>query len=196
MARTKGRASISGSLKIRKFGEDENQHENGHLDYEYNFEAQDRELNEKINQANEKHEKLVKKTEKQFNATKIEFEKEVARMQKQLVEDKLDLKKDVDLVKDQIDASKDRVVETLAVFAALFTFLSLQVQVFKDETNPNKLLGLVLVSGGLITFFVLILDLMIKTKSETQNFLKTRFYLLFFSSVILIGVGVLLAKSS
>lgn len=142
----------------------------------YDSEKTDRELNRKIEEANAKIEKLVEKTEKSLNQTKGQME--------------TDFKE----VKKQIDESKGRVVETLALFAALFTFLSLQVQIFKEERDAGRMIALILITGGIVTFFVLILDLMIKSKNDSESLQTIRFSLLLAMSMLMIISGVLLMK--
>jgi len=133
-------------------------------------------INKKLDEANESFTKLENKVEQIERSTKSKIDKELS---------------DLRL---RIDESKSRVVETLALFAALFTFLSLQVQIFKEQTDVDQVLGLVLITGGLITFFVLILDLMIKNKDDAKNFLRIRFFLLLSISVLLIACGILMMK--
>ncbi|GEM_PF-3709137 len=157
------------------FGEDEEEH--GSEKITYDTEAIDKELNDKINAANKRFDSIVASTEAELRSVRKTVNDQLKEVTK------------------QIDESKNRVVETLALFAALFTFLSLQVQIFKDERDPDIVIGIVLITGGLITFFVLILDLMIKSKGESNNLMKTRFFLLFATSILLIIAGTLLIKS-
>lgn len=133
-------------------------------------------INRKLDEANIKFLDLEKKIEKTAKETKIQIDKEL-----------LD-------VRQKIDESKSRIVETLGLFVALFTFLSLQVQIFKDERDVDQVLGLVLITGGLIAFFVLILDIMIKNKDDAKGFLRTRFFLLLAISLLLVGAGILIMK--
>jgi hypothetical protein len=141
-------------------------------DYSANIE----ELNNKISEANKHFEELTKELDS--------FKSSMAK--------KLD--DEIGTVKEQVSESKSRVVESLGLFAALFTFLSLQVQVFKDQASTDNVIGLVLITGGLITFFVLILDIMVKTKEDSKYFLKVRFFLLLTMSVLLVASGVMLLK--
>lgn len=133
-------------------------------------------INRKLDEANQKFLELEEKIEETKNDTKTRIDKEL------------------EVVRQKIDESKTRVVETLGLFVALFTFLSLQVQIFKDERNIDQIIGLVLITGGLITFFVLVLDIMIKNKDDAKGLLKTRFFLLLIVSLLLVAAGILIMK--
>lgn len=135
-------------------------------------------LNTKITDAENK----IKETQDQFNKKIQNSEARIQHLNKKLEKDMIEVKKG-------IDDSKNKTVETLAVFAALFTFLSLQVQILRDSKSVHQLMGFSLVSAGLVTFFVLILDLMIKSKSELYVSFYVRFGLLMAVSSALIIVG-------
>ncbi len=134
-----------------------------------------KELNDQLADSKKQIGELIQTTEESFSDMRNKMEKERATVRK------------------QIDESKTKVVETLALFAALFTFLSLQVDVLKGEDDTDKILGLVLITGGLITFFVLILDSMVKTR-EPVGFLKKRFVMLYVMSILLVLAGVLMVQ--
>jgi hypothetical protein len=53
---------------------------------------------------------------------------------------------------------KTKVIETLAVFTALFTFLSITFQILKDNSNPILALSLIAVAAGILIIFVLLVD--------------------------------------
>lgn len=95
-------------------------------------------------------------------------------------------------LKRQITDNKTKQIETLGLFVALFAFLSVQVQIFKEQRDPIVLIGLSLISGGLITFFVLILDLMIRARHEIDSLVYVRFFLLLTVSLCLSTVGIML----
>lgn len=121
------------------------------------------------------------------------FKDLTAKIDKMEADAQVKLDKELSKVKQQIDESKTKVVETLALFAALFTFLSLQMKALTDQTDIDRIIGLILISGGMVTFFVLILDIMIKTRAEANSkIMKIRFGLLLSISILLIISGILM----
>ena len=132
-------------------------------------------INSDIAEANKKIDKAVKMSQDSANKLQAKVENQLEKLRGE--------------VRSQVDDSKNRVVETLAVFAALFTFLSLDVQIFKTQTSPNKIIGLILISGGLITFFVIMLDAMIKHDDDAEKFWQTRFILFYILSIALVVAG-------
>lgn len=138
---------------------------------ETDFDATIDELNERIAQSDAHFEEIERKIAAMADETQKKIEG------------------DVSIIKEKIEESKARVFETLALFVALFTFLSLQVQIMKDERNINNIVGLVLISGGLITFFVLILDIMVKSKGGSKDHYVFRFFLLLVLCLAFIACG-------
>lgn len=146
----------------------------GTPDDEDNYYASFRDLSRKLKEVNEDFEKLTTKIEEVEKETRTKLDNEL------------------DKVKGQIVESKTKVVETLALFAALFTFLSLQVQALKEQTSIDRVVGLVLVCGGIVAFFVLILDIIIKTPDDASTkILKIRFISLLIISLLLVGCGIM-----
>lgn len=171
-------------LKIKEPFEDKEGHDSDLSSTHYDLADIESRLNDKLAEANEKFDQLINDTKKELKIIRKSVKTSESEMEDKIVN-----------VSKEIDESKDRVVETLALFAALFTFLSLEVQVFKGEQDPNKLIGLILIAGGLVTFFILILDLMIKSKGESKDLMKTRFFLLLTMSIFLIIAGILAVKT-
>lgn len=140
-----------------------------------NYHATEQDIREKLAEANKNFKDLTAKIDKMEADAQEKLDKELGK------------------VKRQIEESKTKVVETLALFAALFTFLSLQVNILTEETNIENIIGLILISGGMITFFVLILDIMVKTHDEANSkIMKWRFNSLLAVTVLLIINGILI----
>jgi hypothetical protein len=117
-------------------------------------------LNERISELDKKIDGLVKKTDKIKNDTSRE-----------------------------IQESKNRVVETLALFAVLFTFLSAQVSIFKDAPR-DKVVPLVFITSGLLIFFILTLDFMISSSTENSvRYTRAKFFILAIMTVGLLCAG-------
>lgn len=139
-------------------------------DYKTNID----ELNEKIRESNDSYNTIQREIKKLKRDTKKQFKDEMGE------------------IRNKIEQDKNRVVETIGVFAALFTFLSLQVQIMKEEREPIAIIALVLVTGGIITFFVLILDLLVRSRDEVGGIFLLRFCLLLAMSSLMLICGVLM----
>jgi uncharacterized membrane protein len=63
-----------------------------------------------------------------------------------------------DQLEGKIESSKIKVIETLGIFVALFTFISTEFQVFKIYQNPVTIVGLTLIILGSLLIFVTVLD--------------------------------------
>lgn len=94
-------------------------------------------------------------TQARLDYLKEKIEKYESRMEK--IKDDLDKK---------IDDSKIRIIETLGIFVALFTFISINFQVFKSYKNPVAISGLILILLGSLTTFITILDFLIINGSK------------------------------
>ncbi len=90
----------------------------------------------------------------------------------------------------KIDDSKLKVIETLGIFVALFTFVSVEFQIFRSFSSWYAGASFSLIILGALTFFVLlIVDLLNKRK---QKYFLLFFILPFFS----IAIGLVLWKYS
>jgi Mn2+/Fe2+ NRAMP family transporter len=96
---------------------------------------------------------------------------------------------------DKLNSDKTRVIETLGIFVALFTFISSEIQIFKNESNTFRALGLSLVFAGILAFFVLILELTVRSNEELKDRTSWfRFCILLIMSVALITSGIAIAS--
>lgn len=96
----------------------------------------------------------------QFDYLKGEIDKYESRIEK--IKDGLDKK---------IDDSKIRVIETLGIFVALFTFVSIDFQVFKSYKDPLTISGLILILLGSLSMFIVLLDYLV-INSDHGNKIK------------------------
>lgn len=70
------------------------------------------------------------------------------------------------------------------LFASFVTFLSIEVQVFKNKDNVHELIGISCISLSFVMFFALVINDIAKDKSEWKDFLKpTYIFNLFFAVV-------------
>jgi hypothetical protein len=86
-------------------------------------------------------------------------------------------------IKNELDKAQTRVVETLAVFVALFTFVSIDFQVFKLNDGYRSL-GLILAFAGLLLLFLLALSIILHRDEKAGQPTKT---LLFVASFLVIA---------
>lgn len=88
-------------------------------------------------------------------------------------------KKDVEFLKADISGFKDRIVEIMAIFVALFTFVSVDIQIFKSDISFLSATGTSLITLGALILFVCILHF-IQNKPD-YNFKKRWLIFLYFS---------------
>ena len=98
-------------------------------------------IDKKIKEQEERTKKITKKIEEKFNK-KIEIT--IRTTEKEL--------------SNKIDDSKLKTIETLGIFVALFTFVSVEFQVFRMLDNPQSIAGLTLILLGSLLTFITVLD--------------------------------------
>ena len=134
----------------------------------------------------------IEDLDKKIDFVNERFDQLKAEMQKVTDDAQKNLKTETDKMSQKVEESKGRVIETLGLFVALFTFLSLQVQIMKDETNIIHITGMLLLSGGMISLFVMLLDLIIHAKDGSEHKPGLRFTVLFGICILLIGGGIVI----
>lgn len=88
-----------------------------------------------------------KKTQKTFND-----------LRDQLITIKKEIDWKIEKVDNKIDDSKTKVIETLGIFVALFTFVSIEFQAFSRAVRFQEIAGLSLIMLGSLLFFIIVLD--------------------------------------
>lgn len=99
-------------------------------------------------------------------------------------------KKEINDLKKEVTEFKIKTIEILAIFVALFTFVSVDIQIFKSEISFLSATGTSLITLGALLFFISILHLLL---DYSQNYLKQNkniFISIVVISVILIAVGI------
>lgn len=91
----------------------------------------------------------------------------------------------------KIDDSKLTIVETLGIFVALFTFVSIEFQIFRSFSSWYAGASLTLIILGALTFFVLLLTTLLNKKR-----IKDLWYFAAFSFICIVGGVVLLGSST
>lgn len=99
-------------------------------------------------------------------------------------EDKIEETKNI--FEQKIESSRIKIIETLGVFVALFTFVSVEFQMFRIFHTPASISGLTLILLGSLISFLAILDFVINKFDD----LKKKFILLLIYSVGLMSSGV------
>ena len=101
------------------------------------------------------------------------------------------LKKDVKI--EARDLKKD-FLTIFGIFASFVTFLSIEVQVFKNTSDVFELIGICSLSLSFVMFFAIMLNEIAKDKSELKNF-KTPTYLINLVFLIIGIIFILLGSS-
>ncbi len=93
----------------------------------------------------------------------------------------------------RIDEVKEKTLTTLGIFVALFSFVSIDFQIFKTVTEWTTAVGLVFISGGLLACFALLVDLLVS--STFDRWKRTRFIVVstLVGISIIIGLGFFIA---
>lgn len=79
------------------------------------------------------------------------------------------IKDEIDTSKKQIENQKLTIIETLGIFVALFTFISIDFQVFKSYRDPYAVGGLSLILLGSISFLIILFDFYILQARAIKN---------------------------
>lgn len=131
-----------------------------------------------------------KYNEKKFRDFKQEIDKNT---EAALVQIKEKIQGTVDDVKkeleNKIESSKLTIIETLGIFVALFTFISIDFQVFRFYRDPRAISGLVLIFLGSIFLFIIFFDFFIlrnQTHSKVGGVYNDKF-----DSIYKFGFGIL-----
>lgn len=91
------------------------------------------------------------------------FQKQKEGIEEELKNQKADLK---ELRKETSDI-KQKSIEMLGIFVAVFTFISIDFQILKTVTNTVSGLGLILVSAGLLLLFPLAVSYILDPKNKS-----------------------------
>jgi len=97
-----------------------------------------------------------------------------------------ELESDLDKFKDQLDEQRVQFVETLAVFVALFTFVSVDIQVFKSNISTLSAAGFTLIMFSALISFVFILVNLIDDKKFKR--IRTRWWLVATAVLMITGI--------
>ena len=91
-------------------------------------------------------------------------------------------------VKKESQEVKKDFLTFFGLFASFVTFLSIEVQVFKNKDNIFELIGICSISLSFVMFFALVINDISKDKSEWADFCKPTYII----NLLFVGVGVLL----
>lgn len=123
---------------------------------------------------------FLKYKEYTINKTK-EFQKQIDETRQSSDDVKGEFKEEVNELKkeleDKIENSKLTIIETLGIFIALFTFISIDFQVFRSYRTPQAISGLLLIFFGAIFLFIIIFDFFIlqaRRIKEQNNLSKSK----------------------
>ncbi|MCK5285968.1 MAG: hypothetical protein KAJ58_01950 [Candidatus Pacebacteria bacterium] len=101
-----------------------------------------------------------------------------------------DLKEEIAEQIDKIQETKDQNIETLGIFVSLFTFISFSVQIFKSESSPFFVLGIISFILGALVLFIFILNATIKKEGLFHSwYIYVVPIILFFSGFVMTYIG-------
>ncbi|KKP96424.1 MAG: hypothetical protein UR99_C0018G0013 [Candidatus Moranbacteria bacterium GW2011_GWD2_36_12] len=143
-----------------------------------------------------------RKQQVEINKRNKEFQEKYLENFKNQYQDDID-KKTKDL-EDKIENSKLSVIETLGMFIALFTFISVDFQVFKSYRDPVAISALTMILIGAIFLFIVVFDYFIlqarKVRKTEENAITKKYVedgrvslvrkIIFCVSLVLIFLGV------
>ncbi len=92
----------------------------------------------------------------------------------------------------KIEQSRDKNIEALGLFVALFTFISIEFSLFREITNFSAAVSITLIAAALLLLFVLSLHLIIISSGNNSSWWIRAFYISLFLVVIallLIGIN-------
>lgn len=137
----------------------------------------------RINVLEEKIKNLEKRTEEKIKKLDEVIKTDVEKITKETKDE----------LSDKIDDSKLKTIETLGIFVALFTFVSVEFQVFRMLDDPQSIAGLTLILlGSLLTFITVLDSVLSKVKLQEDikfKVLKPKSWPLVFIWMLLIILG-------
>lgn len=101
---------------------------------------------------------------------------------------------EIEILKKDLQDFKARIIETLAIFVAMFTFVSVDMQIFKLQISIMAAAGITLVLLAALLFFAISIHLLF---NENQNLFRSRrplFVTILVLIVLLIISGLLLFR--
>lgn len=112
----------------------------------------------------------------------------------QTVEQELTEKTDEKIA--EIDSQQIDQVQTLSIFVAFFTFVSVEFGILRAVPNPMNATGFTLILLGGLVFFVLVVDEVLNTRrslsSKTTKKVRVKFGILLLVSMFFIAAGTLM----
>lgn len=127
------------------------------------------------------------KTQDEYSTYFKETNKELSNLKKNLSSLQKSNEEILKSFSKKLDDVQGKGIETLAIFVALFTFVSVDIQVFKTSVSTLSAMGFTLVMLGALLLFVTVL-LYLFDEEEKK---KWTLFLFFGASVVLIVVGIL-----
>ncbi len=121
----------------------------------------------KIEQSQEEYQSLSNEKQAIADAVIKSTKKEYTNLIKKYVkvETKSALNEVESNIKKDITDNQIKNTETLAIFVALFTFVSIEFQIFRSFTSWQSAASLSLILLGSLTFFVILIDLLFKKRT-------------------------------
>ncbi len=116
-------------------------------------------------------------------------EQQRIKIQKEFKKQREDINNALDETKERIENNRNDNVQTLAVFVALFTFISVDFQIFKQISDFYSALSLVMILLGALTFFVLLLNQVLSKTIWTSGWILTVVFFIIGFIILIQGWG-------
>lgn len=122
----------------------------------------------------------------ELNKTSFEIRTYFEEKNKQL-EDKLKR------LEESAENNKMRLIEALGIFVALFTFISVNVQIFNKLTSVRPAIGFMLAMGGITIVILLVIEVIIRTHTD-KRVPYWHLIILFLIALIQIIIGIVFTR--
>ncbi|MBP9814367.1 hypothetical protein KBC80_04240 [Candidatus Woesebacteria bacterium] len=105
-----------------------------------------------------------------------------------IADDFLTQERRIQKVEDKMDESKTQLIETLGLFVALFTFISVGFSIFQGlKPDVHGAISFMLLLGGLLIFFILLLHVIVRMGKDVWS--KVTYFGLFIVAFSFIIIG-------
>lgn len=138
---------------------------------------------------------IVNKTDERVSKLEEKLKSNIVEITEIEEKTKKDIKKYLDENKKEIEETKQSVLQVLAIFVALFTFVSIEFQLIAKIEKLSHLISLSLILSGILLLFLTSIHLVLKidtTKKIKNIFDDKKFWILLAISTILLAFGIVL----
>lgn len=103
----------------------------------------------------------------------IEIAGELIKKIRNLTEKQLRIENDLNYIKTDVEKSLEnkqiKIIEGLGIFVALFTFISIEFQIFKIYTHPYSIIGITFIFLGSLLILISVLDFLLNLNKDSSD---------------------------